>query len=86
MFISPRSLLACDRLGVKLDEIYFMDFYEFKQKHPELYSQPEEIVKLKWDYLESLREQTLKVLREERKILLQNPLNDSYVHIKDTKK
>lgn len=69
---SPKSVIAMERLGVQMKELYFKDFYEYKRENPQLNSQPEELARLKWELHESLREQTIKVLKEERLMLKAN--------------
>lgn len=76
---SPRSLLACERLEIESEELYFLDINEFIKKHPEISALPKNIVKIKWDHLEALRNQNIAALKEERNLLYKNSKYDNYI-------
>jgi len=63
---SPRSIEALDRLGIDLDELYFIDFKNYKLKHVEAMNLPDHIQQSRYDYYEKHRQHKLEEVLKER--------------------
>ena len=68
---SPRSINICKKHGVDLEDLYFYNFYEFREMHPELNSLGIEIQKSHYFHDKEAREVLLSKLRKERKELIE---------------
>ena len=55
MKISPRSLKAIEKAGFVIEELYFLDLRQFKEKYPELMTLPFEIIEKRYEYYEEKR-------------------------------
>ncbi len=54
--ISPRSLEACNRLGLDPKDLFFVDFNQYKSSNPEIFALDKEIQKIRWNHLNQLKE------------------------------
>ena len=66
MINSPRSLEACERIGIKPSELYQLSHEDFKNKYPDVISVSEKIYQYRYDAEEKLRLDTVKQVKEER--------------------
>jgi hypothetical protein len=57
---SPRSLDACDRQGVRPEELLFRPMQSFSEK-----GVPDEVVRMRWEHHESKRKEKLVLVRNE---------------------
>ena len=53
---SPRSIQVCRQNGVDIKDLYFYNFYEFREMHPELTSLNLEIQKSHYFHEQGIRE------------------------------
>ena len=60
---SPRSIKACHRLGIAIEELYRQTYEEFKSKNPELTHLPQELLKFHYDGREKIRINTIKKVK-----------------------
>ncbi len=56
---SPRSVEALERLGMDLEELYFMDFKNFKLANPDLLNIAEQFQKSRYETFERRRQSKL---------------------------
>ena len=66
MINSPRSLKACEQLGVEPNELYKLTKEKFKEKYPELINMNEKLIQIRYDAEEKFREETIKQVKEAR--------------------
>ena len=66
MINSPRSLQACEQLGVEPLELYQLTLDKFKEKYPELINSNEKLIQIRYDAEEKFREETIKQVKEVR--------------------
>ena len=82
---SPRSITICRQRGVDIKDLYFYNFYEFREKHPELTSLNIEIQKSHYFHEQGVREALLgELIRERRKLI--NSENEYYLKQIEEKK
>ena len=63
---SPRSLEACKRLGILPQELYYQNFNEYYNSHPELMVLSKEIQKIRYDHVEKIRQDSIELIKEKR--------------------
>ena len=68
---SPRSVEACRRIGVEPRELLYMDLQNFKNVNPEVRSLNRELQNLRFEHYEKLRLETIKVVAEERRKIIE---------------
>ena len=67
---SPRSIQVCRQNGVDIKDLYFYNFYEFREMHPELTSLNIEIQKSHYFHEQGVREVLLsQLIRQRREII-----------------
>ena len=82
---SPRSITICRQRGVDIKDLYFYNFYEFREMHPELTSLNIEIQKSHYFHEQGVREALLgELIRERRKLI--NSENEYYLKQIEEKK
>ena len=64
MINSPRSLTACQQLGVEPEELYQLTPDKFKSKYPELINATEKVFQMRFEAAEKFREETIKEVKE----------------------
>ena len=70
MINSPRSIKACNRVGVELSELYQLTMEEFINKYPEVNNMDEKIIKYRYDAEEKFRKETIEqIIKERNKII-----------------
>ena len=57
---------ACRRQGIIQNELYYIDYKDYCNNHPEISKLPEDIKKYRYNLLENLRKKTINQIREER--------------------
>lgn len=72
---SPRSLQACRKIGVQPMELFFMDFYTFKNTNHEVKNIPREVQNLRYEHYEKLRQDTLAAVKDERRKMINEDKN-----------
>ena len=70
MINSPRSLRACEQLGVDPLELYQLTTEKFKEKYPELINANEKLFQIRYEAEEKFREETIKQVKEGRKKII----------------
>ena len=71
MINSPRSLQACEQLGVDPSELYQLTLDKFKIKYPELINSNEKLIQLRYEAEEKFREETIKQVKEVREKIIE---------------
>ena len=67
---SPRSIQVCRQNGVDIKDLYFYNFYEFREMHPELTSLNLEIQKSHYFHDQGVREVLVsKLIRQRRELI-----------------
>ena len=74
---SPRSIEACNRLGINPSDLYFIDFQSFMVSHPELRNLPRQLQQFRYDHVERLRKETLALVKGEREKLIKSAQNST---------
>ena len=74
---SPRSLEACQLLGILPDSLYYIDFKTYLEKNPEIIRFPKEIQKIRFDKINSFREETIELVKKKRQELIEEMENES---------
>ena len=69
---SPRSKNVCLKNGVDIKDLYFYNFYEYRQMHPELTSLNIEIQQSHYFHEQAAREVLISKLIRERRELIDN--------------
>ena len=72
MINSPRSLQACEQLGVEPLELYQLTLDKFKEKYPELINSNEKLIQIRYDAEEKFREETIKQVKEVRTKIIED--------------
>ena len=70
MINSPRTIEACNNLGVQVEELYKPTFEEFKSNNPELIHLSPEILKYHYEGREKIRLETIKKVKKERERII----------------
>ena len=82
---SPRSIQVCRQNGVDIKDLYFYNFYEFREMHPELTSLNLEIQKSHYFHDQGVREVLVsKLIRQRREFI--NKENEYRLKQKEEKK
>ena len=82
---SPRSIQVCRQNGVDIKDLYFYNFYEFREMHPELTSLNLEIQKSHYFHDQGVREVLVsKLIRQRRELI--NKENEYRLKQKEEKK
>ena len=71
MINSPRSLKACERLGVDPSELYQLTLDKFKEKYPELINSNEKLIKIRYEASEKFREETINQVKDVRNKIIE---------------
>ena len=71
MINSPRSIQACEQLGVDPSELYQLTLDKFKVKYPELINSKEKLIHLSYEAEEKFREETIKQVKEVREKIIE---------------
>ena len=67
---SPRSIQVCRQNGIDVKDLYFYNFYEFREMHPELTSLNIEIQKSHYFHEQGVREVLVgKLIRQRRELI-----------------
>ena len=67
---SPRSLYVCKQLNANMEDLYFINFYEFRNSHPELLSLSIDKQKAHYFHLEQQRQILIDKLIKKRRELI----------------
>jgi len=67
---SPRTIKACQNLGIEQEELYKLSLDEFLSKNPELKNISSDLLKYHYEGKESLRKDLVKIVKEERKRII----------------
>ena len=68
---SPRSIEACKRKGVMPHDLTIVDFNTYKNSSLELKSLPQEVLELRYGYIEKIRSDHEKLCVEERRRMIE---------------
>ena len=72
---SPRSIKVCKTNGIEPNELYFIDYSEYLNKHPEISNLPDDIKKYRFHLIERFRLKTIKMIKEKRQELIKSKQN-----------
>ena len=86
MINSPRSLKACEQLGVEPNELYKLTKEKFKEKYPELINMNEKLIQIRYDAEEKFREETIKQVKEARTKIIEEEEKKKESSTKDMNK
>ena len=67
---SPRSVSLMRESGILMQDLYFYNFYEYREMHPEIIPLSLEIQKSHFYHMQGIREDTLRKLIQERRDLI----------------
>ena len=67
---SPRSIYVCKQLNANMEDLYFYNFYEFRNSHPELLSLSIDKQKAHYFHLEQQRQILIDKLIKKRRELI----------------
>ena len=62
---SPRSLLACKKLGINPSELYYISLEDYKNKNSENKNLPKDILDMKYEEFENFRNKSIEQVKEE---------------------
>ena len=71
MINSPRSLEACNRVGVEPSELYQLTLDQYKKKYPEVVGLSEKILKYRYEAEEKYRNDTIEQVKSMRNKIIQ---------------
>ena len=71
MINSPRSLEACNLVGVEPSELYKLTLDQYKSKHPEVIGLTEKILQYRYDAEEKFRNDTIEQVKKMRQNIIQ---------------
>lgn len=63
MLFSPRSLEAMKRTGCELKDLYFLEFKQFRDAHPELITLPKEVQESRYEFYEKKRLENIEEIK-----------------------
>ena len=61
---SPHSIEAIYKLGFAKEDLFYIDYKDYKASHPDLISLSDEIQKLKYEYNEQKRQKCIELCKE----------------------
>ena len=67
---SPRTIKACQNLGIEQEELYQLTLDEFLSKNPELNNISSDLLKYHYEGKERIRKDLVKMVKEERKRII----------------
>ena len=67
---SPRSLKACEELGVLPKELYHKDLQEFIRDNPDMINLSREILSIRFNNIEKYRHRLISEVKEKRKSII----------------
>ena len=71
MINSPRSLEACNRVGIQPSELYQISQEDFKKKYPDLIGMSDKLIQYRYEAEEKFRKETVNQVIEERKKIIE---------------
>ena len=74
-FDSPRSLKACEELGILPKELYHKDLQEFIRDNPDMINLSREILSIRFNNIEKYRHRLISEVKEKRKSIIKK-MND----------
>ena len=72
---SPRSVAAMKQLGYTTEDLRYLTFKEFLKANPSMTGASKEMKKNKYEYLENLRQEKIKEIKERRESIDPNQLS-----------
>ena len=72
---SPRSLKACEELGILPKELYHKDLQEFIRDNPDMINLSREILSIRFNNIEKYRHRLISEVKEKRKSIIKK-MND----------
>ena len=63
---SPRSLLACKKLGINPSELYYISLEDYKNKNLENKNLPKDILDIKYEEFENYRNKSIEQVKEDK--------------------
>lgn len=72
---SPRSLKACEELGILPKELYHKDLQEFIRDNPDMFNLSREILSIRFNNIEKYRHRLISEVKEKRKSIIKK-MND----------
>ena len=68
---SPRSLDACRRQGIQCEELLYKSIFDFKKSLGiEANTIHKDQLQMRWNHIEQRRREKIKVIKEERQIII----------------
>ena len=68
---SPRSLEACNQLGIEPSELYYYSFQDYIAMHPEMMNLDKEIQQYRYDHMEKYRLESINCVKEQRNKIIE---------------
>ena len=69
---SPRSLQACDELGILPEELFSENMDEFLNKNPDMINLPKDILRTRLNNIDRYRQKLIKAAKDKRKQIIEN--------------
>ena len=67
---SPRSLQACEDLGILPEELFHKTFEEFIKEHPDIINFPQEVLKIRYNNIEDYRNKLIEQVKKKRQDII----------------
>ena len=68
---SPRSLEACNQLGIAPSELYYYSFQDYIALHPEMMNLDKDIQQYRYDHMEKYRLESINCVKEQRNKIIE---------------
>ena len=69
---SPRSLKACEELGILPEELFHKNFEEFINNNPDMVNLPKDILEVRYDNINTYRKKLISEVKEKRKEIIKS--------------
>ena len=82
---SPRSLKACEDLGILPEELFHKKFDDFVKEHPDIINLPIEALKIRYNNIEEYRNKIIAEVKKKRNDIINERLEETGKSHKYTK-
>ena len=82
---SPRSLRACQELGILPEELYKLSLDEYKNKNKTSFTLDQKILKMRYDGYDRFRKDSIILVKKRREVLIDNEKNKVERNVKKSK-
>ena len=82
---SPRSLRACQELGILPEELYKLSLDEYKNKNKTSFTLDQKMLKMRYDGYDRFRKDSIILVKKRREVLIDNEKNKVERNVKKSK-